>query len=210
MLFFIGAFLIWPIESCRNNKGNFISEEDHNNLINEKTNRIRYLEKLYDTGKDIINSKDELLREKDVTISKTTRESNFYFDKWNKTEEYRQEQLIEFNKVQAEMTKNVEEKEEQLTASTLAIRAITELQTENKRFFSEVLDLMVSMNNKQGELIISAHKTQRETMKILEKVVEVSNKMHQEIKNYGENQKTLLNIVANMTEDEQELYSMIR
>ena len=136
MLFFIGAFLIWPIESCGNNKGNFISEEDHNNLINEKTNRIRYLEKLYDTGKDIINSKDELLREKDVTISKTTRESNFYFDKWNKTEEYRQEQLIEFNKVQAEMTKNVEEKEEQLTASTLAIRAITELQTENKRFFS--------------------------------------------------------------------------
>ena len=209
MLIFSVIYLLEIIQPC-SNKGNFISEEAYNQAVNDKTDRIRYLENLYNDGKEIIKSKDATIKEKDMVISKSSKEANYYFNKWNETEQYRQVQQMEFIELQAKMAKTVDDKDEQIMASDLAIQAIVKLQQDNKKFFTEVLNLMVNMNEKQGDLIKSAQETQKETMRILEKVVEVSNRMHHEIKKYGENQKALMNIVSDMTEDEQELYAMIR
>ena len=205
MLIILAINLLSNIEACSKTKnGNemVLDEKAYEDAINAKTERIRFLEDLYDRNQITLNEKEGIIRRKDDI-------TNFYFNKWNETEEFRLKQQKDFIIVQEKMATEIKAKEASLKASDMLIDSIVELQSENRKFFAEVMNMMIRINDKQSELIMSAHETQKNTMSILKKVVEVSNRMHQELKSYGESQKQLFDIVANMTLDEQNLWGMV-
>ena len=205
MLIILAINLLSNTEACSKTKNGgdiIIDEKAYEDAINAKTERIRFLEDLYDRNQVTLNEKEGIIKRKDDI-------TNFYFNKWNETEEFRLKQQRDFIIVQEKMATEIKAKEASLKASDMLIDSIVELQSENRKFFAEVMNMMLRINDKQSELIMSAHETQKNTMSILKKVVEVSNRMHQELKSYGKSQKQLLNIVANMTQDEQNLWGMV-
>lgn len=198
--------LIFPIiitncEACSNKdkQGSFISEEEHNRIIEEKTDRIQFLKKAYDVSNQTITLKDKIIAQKDEV-------ANHYYHKWNTTAAYRERQEKLFLEAEKNMKKDIAIREEALSATNVAIDVIVEVQRENKRFFGEILNEMMRMNNRQEKMLEKQQETNERTILILDRVIDVSEKMGMEIERFGENNVKLLNLVANMTKDEQALW----
>ena len=107
MLIILAINLISGREACSktsNGDNTSIDEEAYENAINAKTERIRFLEELYDRDQNTIEEKEGIIKKKDDI-------SNFYFNKWNETEEFRIKQQKEFIRVQEKMAMEINAKE---------------------------------------------------------------------------------------------------
>ena len=201
ILVLIIPIIITNCDACSNKdkRGAFISEDEHNRIIEEKTDRIQYLEKAYDVRNQTIIIKDQIIAKKDEM-------ANHYYQKWNNTSAYREKQEKLFLEAEKNMKKDIAVKEEALRQTNIAIDVIVEVQKENKHFFGKILNEMMEMNNRQERILINQQETNERTIQVLDRVINVSEKMGREIESFGENNVKLLHLVSNMTKDEQALW----
>ena len=78
-----------------------------------------------------------------------------------------------------------------------------------RSFFNEIMNKITTMSERQSELLLASHITHRSTLKILQRVVELNNKMQLSIDIYGQNQDLLVKTIKQMTADEAKLYTTI-
>ena len=189
------------VETCSSKKedeNGYISEEEFNRMANEKTDRIHYLEGALNLRNKTIEMKDQLIEAKEEVAIQ-------YYEKWNQTVEYRKKQEKFFRETEKTMKKELAIKEEAIKMTNYALNTIVKVQIENKHYFEGILKEMMRMNDRQEMMLESQHETNERTIQILDRVITVSEKMGDDIGRYGENNAKLLNVIANMTSDEQAL-----
>ena len=199
----LAIIILINTEACGNSKkennDDPISEEEYNKMLDEKTNRIHFLENTMNLKNKTIEMKNQLIEAKDKV-------ANQYYEKWNLTSQYRKKQEQHFRETEKIMKKELAIKEEAIKMTNIALDAIVKVQIENKQYFEGIMNEMMKMNYRQEKMLSSQQDTNHRTIQILNRVINVSERMSEEISKYGDNNAKLLNVIANMTRDEQTLW----
>ena len=198
ILVLILPIAVKPCSSKKEIDDDIISEEDYNQIINEKTDRIHYLE-------DALNIRNTTIKLKDQLIEAKEKVAIQYYEKWNQTKEYRKQQEIFFRETEKTMKKELAIKEEAIKMTNYAIDTMVKVQIENRQYFEGIMNEMIKINNRQEKMLESQQEANQRTIQILDRVITVNERMEDDISRYGENNAKLLNVIANMTYDEQAL-----
>ena len=196
ILIFVTSFLAHVSVACWGKTG----------IDEERLEQLEQFEDLYDTAIETIKKKDD---SSDKAKSEYKRKEKEWEDrvdslrkaniKLNEELNRSNENLINRNNEYLTEREDLERKiiNETIRAENANQVMIQVLKTQqiNIKYFSEVMNMMTQMNNRQVELIKRAQDTQIQAFTILREVTAVSERMQSTIETYGSNQLILIEIV---------------
>ena len=178
--------------------------------LKKSNDKIILLENVLDANKQTIMDLEKELDSKNEELRESESKKDMYFNRWNSTNEYVKFLHEEFLRKQKVLVGKLERERTEVAASDRVLRALVEMHENQRSFFERILSKVETMSYKQNDLILASQKTNENILTVLQQVIEINQEMRSTINTYGENQKKLVNIVQNMTNDESELWGMVQ
>ena len=196
--------LIWiffnPVAPCHKK----LSDE-----LSSSKDKIILLEKVNDVNQETINNLQEQITRRDEDLKAVRAERKELFQRWNTSDSYINYLQDEFLRRQALVVEDLRVVKEKTAATDAVLEALAMIQKDNRAFFLKVLDKVTDLSELQASIVKETHQTHKNTLQILQDVIKINTRMQNQIDDYGENQKFLIGMVKNMTNDESKLWSII-
>ena len=196
--------IIWiffnPVAPCHKK----LSDE-----LSSSKDKIILLEKVNDVNQETINNLQEQITRRDEDLKAVRAERKELFQRWNTSDSYINYLQDEFLRRQALVVEDLRVVKEKTAATDAVLEALAMIQKDNRAFFLKVLDKVTDLSELQASIVKETHQTHKNTLQILQDVIKINTRMQNQIDDYGENQKFLIGMVKNMTNDESKLWSII-
>ena len=184
----------------------------HRNLNDELSsskNKIKLLEEVNEVKQETIDNLQAQIKQKNEDLKIEKRERNELFTRWNSSSSYINYLHDEFLRKQALVVEDLKVAKEGAAATDAVLQALAMMQKDNRAFFLKVLDRVTDISELQADIVKETHQTHKNTLQILQDVIKINTRMQNQIEDYGKNQKFLIGMVKNMTDDESKLWSII-
>ena len=167
------------------------------------------LEQVNDVNKETISNLQKQIAQKDKDLKDEKKARNDLFGKWNSADSYINYLHAEFLRKQALVVEDLRTAKTGAAATDAVLKALAKMQQDNRSFFLKVLNKVTYISDVQAKIVKETHQTHKNTLQILKDVIKINSRMQDQLEDYGENQKSLINMVKNMTNDETRLWSII-
>ena len=201
LIFVLISFLLFDFtKACANKlKDDLVTTKEKVSLLNQ----------VVDAKQETIDKLEKQLKLNRDNLKTTTNDRNMLFVRWNTTNQYVIHLQQEFLRKQKLLIQDLKVEKSKVSATDVLLKALIDLQMNHRTFFNEIMDKISIMSERQSELLLASHTTHKNTLKILQRVVELNNKMQLSIDIYGQNQDLLVETIKQMTADEAKLYTTI-
>ena len=156
-----------------------------NNDLEKSRDKIILLENVLDANKQTIVKLENEINDKNKLLKESEEKKDIYFNRWNSTNEYVKFLHEEFLRKQRMVVDKLEEERREVAAQDRVLKALVDMQENQRSFFDKILHRVETMSSRQADLITASQKTNENILAVLQQVIEINHEMRSTIDVYG-------------------------